>query len=162
MDNPEICRWWTKLAYKEGPSKVSMAENIFRWARKEPLAYLELKFRMFLLFWNKDEIPNNVAISANGKKIKSHLIHSPFLLNFHLVGTLGVAGMILALLNYSINRKVIICCTIIGTYCLGTVLFYILSRFRLPIVPLICGFAGFALTFYWRSFKRLFFRIPKA
>ena len=158
MAYPESFKEWTKQAALKSKHRVSISSNIFSWIKEEPLAFFELKFRMFLLFWNRSEIPNNVALSTFGNKVKSTLLHSFFFLDFIFVGALGLAGMILSLIYHPRNKKILFTNALVIIYCLSTVLFYILARFRLPIVPLLCGFSAYSVVLFYRRLQGYFFK----
>ena len=154
MEYPPSYYEWTAQARQEGDGRVSVLNQIARWVRKEPLAYLELKLRMLLLFWNQTDIPNNVALSTFAQKVKSPLFSAPFLNDFFAIGSLGLAGMILSILRYNRKPLRVYCVGVTGIYCLSIIIFYVLSRFRLPIIPLLCGFSGYTLVNLLRSSRQ--------
>ncbi len=148
MEYPLSYHEWIRMDSIDGDARVSVPQQITRWIRDEPLAWLELKFRMFLLFWNKTEIPNNVALPDTGGGSQLSLIRVPFLVDFLVIGSLGIAGMI-----YSISRRKVklfntFTISMIMAYCAATIIFYVLARFRLPMVPLLCGYSGYGLTVF--------------
>lgn len=138
LEYPPAYRKAMDLAELPGDERVSVLRQMLDWARREPLVYGELKGRTFLLFWNRLEIPNNVTFRHHGAP--SLLLNLPFLLDFAVLGTLGVFGMLLSWRWRSPRRLYLYYAVLM--YCAGTVLFYILARFRLPMVPWICVFAG--------------------
>ncbi len=152
MEFTDSVREWVRLDHLEGSGRVPVSASILRWLRAEPLAWLELKFRVLLLFWTGFEIPNNVALvdrdPATGElaPVASPLLQAPFLLDFAVLGTLGLAGLALALTSARRRPRVAIVAGLLALSCLGTVIFYMLGRFRVPAVPWICGFGGYALA----------------
>ena len=138
---PPTYHEWMSLANLPAAERTPVSRQVLRWFRREPLAYLELKWRMFLLFWHSDEVPNNVSMEREGAE--SPLLNAPFLVDFAAIGSLAVAGMFLCWRLRSPKRLLLYFVVIV--YCLGTVLFYILARFRLPVVPFCCVFAGAAV-----------------
>ncbi len=152
MCYPETYHAWMAQATAADPAaRVSVARNIWRWFVREPLAVIELKFRMLLLFWNKMEIPNNVSIVERGQPVPSPVLHLPVLLDFWLVGGLGLAGLLLGAWRARRRPLVVGAAGLVLFYCFAVVLFYILARFRLPVVPWLCGFAGAAVVMLWRT-----------
>ena len=157
MAYPPSYSWWCE---QEDPDKtpvadiVPVSENMKDWMSREPLAWLELKWRMFLLFWNRDEIPNNVAMhNSEGRRITNVTgLYLPVFLDFNLLGSLGLAGMALALWRRSswLSRATI---GMVMLYAGSIVLFYILSRFRVPVMPLVCGFVGYACIRIGRDYQ---------
>ncbi|OVE81457.1 hypothetical protein BVY04_03200, partial [bacterium M21] len=155
MAYPESCGAWVAADKADGDSRVSIHRSMLNWFRREPLAYVELKARMFILFWNRMEVPNNISILTRGQPIPGRLIHLPFLLDFWLLGSLGVAGLLFALIRSRRSPSVLLAvgCTLV--YSLSIVLFYVLARFRVPILPLVCGFAAYTVMLLWRQRKEL-------
>jgi len=133
---------WMSEASKPRAERTPVSRQILGWIRTEPLAFLELKFRMLLLFWHQQEIPNNIAMQNEGRH--STLLRLPGLPGFGLIGSLAAWGM---LLSWRIRapQRLFLHFTVV-VYCLGTVLFYILARFRVPLMPVLCVFAGAAVA----------------
>ena len=141
---PPTYEYWMRTAQAEGADRVSVAARILRWASREPGAYIELKTRMFILFWNRLEIPNNVSIHREGGN--SYLLRTPVLLPFWFIGASGLAGLLYGIVRHRRDRARLMVYGFIVMYCGATVAFYILARFRLPVVPVLCvsgaGFVG--------------------
>jgi hypothetical protein len=139
-----------RLASLPDGERVSVLTQMRHWALAKPLQFLELKFRTFLLFWNRQEVPNNVSIGYHGKD--SWLLRAPVLIGFAVIGTLGVFGMLLSWRWRSPARLYLYFAVLM--YCAGTVLFYVLARFRIPVVPLVCVFAGNGVVLGYERFRR--------
>ena len=140
---PPTYEEWMHAADRTGAGRVPVSRQILAWIRREPLAYLELKFRMLLAFWWRIEVPNNVALAREGRN--SMLLRAPLLPGFGLLSALALTGMALHVRRSlrSPPRLFLLFC--IWGYCAATVMFYVLARFRLPITPLLCVFAGHAV-----------------
>ncbi len=123
----------------EESGKQSVLSHILQWAKEEPAAFLELEVRSLLLFWDHTEIPNNVCIDINGKDSK--LLNLPLLLPWGILGALGFAGL---LLNSWCLRKTRLAATWMTLAFWGaTSAFYLLARFRIGFLPILCiGAAG--------------------
>ena len=150
---PPLYHEWMRKANLPPDERTPVTRQMLRWFFREPLAYTELKFRTLLLFWNRLEIPNNVAMVNEGKH--SALLNLPVLLGFAFTGTLGVCGMLLLWRWRDPKRDFLYFIAI--TYALATVLFYILARFRIPLVPLVCCFGGGAVDHgvrLWNQHRR--------
>jgi hypothetical protein len=143
---------WMRQANLSGRQRIPVTSQILAWVRDEPLQFLELKFRALLLFWSGDEISNNIAISNEGRA--SGILHLPFLLDFSIIGAFALAGLLLSLKRSQRTPRVALLQLTVWGYCAATVAFYILARFRLPIVPLLCVFAGFGIDAGMRLWKR--------
>ena len=143
MEYPE-----TYYAWMEKDKGTSVAGQIFEWARKEPLAFMELQFRKMLLFWDRQEIPNNIAFEYQGEK-------SSTFKNFAIVPTSLIMAMALGCFFHYLffhaksgfrrlgkHPRLLIFLYLITSFFLATAAFYILARFRLPSVPLLAVGAG--------------------
>lgn len=129
---------WMEQAGRPGEERIPVTRNIRRWIKRDPLAFVELKFRMFLLFWDRREIPNNVNFPAVA--IHSTCLRLPVLLGFGLIAPMAICGLFTG--RYRGKPGRLLAAGMVAVYCLSTVLFYILARFRLPVVPLLCVFGG--------------------
>ncbi len=143
LEYPPVYNAWMEAASRPGDQRVPVSRNVLKWVKQAPAAFLELKLRTALLFWHGMEIPNNVAMANEGRASK--LIHLPFLPRFTLISCLGLAGMLLAARRVCRSKKTFLLEITVLSYCAATVAFYILARFRLPVVPLLCVFGGFSL-----------------
>ena len=135
LEYPRSYHEWCRQADDPDPAlRQSVSRKMLSRLRNEPLLYLEQKFRTLLLFWDKMEIPNNIALAAEGRY--SWLLRGPLLFRFSLLGTLGLAGLFLCFSRLNAGRV----CLVYGilAYCLGTVAFYMLARFRIGCLPLLC------------------------
>ena len=63
MEYPATCYAWAATA-----EKISVPKRMWNWFCQEPLAFCELQFRKMLLFWDRREIPNNIAVEHQGLK----------------------------------------------------------------------------------------------
>ena len=139
---------------------ISVPRQMAMWMCKEPAAFFELQFRKLLLFWDSRELPNNVSLYGEG--------NFSFILQTLLPGRSGVllalalAGMfVFARKMFRFKRRLFLYGFIL-IYWGAIALFYILSRFRAPILPLTAIFAGAftALLFLrwkkWESRRKLF------
>ncbi|MDY0176730.1 MAG: glycosyltransferase family 39 protein [Lentisphaeria bacterium] len=140
LEYPRSYQLWCSQSDEPDPAKrVSVSRQMLRRLRHEPLLFLELKFRTLLLFWDRGEIPNNISLHAA-------LRHSPllrFFLPFALLGSLGLAGLFYSLYPFK-GARLCLAYAILA-YCLGTVAFYMLARFRIGALPLLCIAGGGAL-----------------
>ena len=138
--------WLTK------DSHISVTHHIWNWFYREPLAYIELNFRKLLLFWDYREIPNNVSLSSALKQsvfLSYGFLWSGFILMPALAG-------IFVLLWRSIKKhdlKMLLLMYLIVSYCLSTVAFYILARFRMPLIPLLAILGGIFINRVYRVCK---------
>lgn len=135
----------------------SVPRQMLEWMCREPGAFFELQFRKLLLFWDGRELPNNVSLYGEGEysNILKLLLpgRSHVLLSFALAGMFFFAG---SLFNARMKKRSWLYCFIIF-YWGAIAVFYILSRFRAPILPLTAIFAGAFIStvlFKWKKWER--------
>ncbi|MBR6470427.1 MAG: hypothetical protein IKS83_01390, partial [Victivallales bacterium] len=124
--------------------------GILQWFREKPLAFLELTFRKLLLFWDAGEIPNNISMDVQGKE--SALLQAPFLLPWGILGTLGLAGMLCCIRRGRLKYLALL--WMMFAFWCATSAFYILARFRIGFLPLLCCAGAGAVTLLGRRLRR--------
>ena len=137
MEYPESFHRMMKLQ----ESGVSVPRQMWDWFRAEPAAFLELQFRKLLLFWDSREIPNNVSLYGEGRC--SVVLRILFVGRSGVLITLALAGLLLMFPRLlKGERNLILLYAFILIYWFSIALFYNLSRFRAPILPLAAVAAG--------------------
>jgi len=137
-----------------------------RWIGENPGAWLKLLGRKLLIFWNAYELPDNY----NYYEVR-HVLLSPLTLPgvllavplymptaglldsgpFGLIAPLGLLGLVLSWRRW---RRLVWVHLVVFGY-MGTVLlFFNFSRFRVPVVPFMCLFAGTTLVAGWDEARR--------
>ena len=147
MEYPPAYAVW---AAKDSP--ISVPTRIWRWFCREPFAYIELTFRKLLLFWDYHEIPNNVSLNFSLRQ--SNFLSYGFLWSAFILIP-AMAG-IFTLIWRSIKKhdiKMLLLIYFIVSYCLSTVAFYILARFRAPLIPLLAILGGIFVNRVYRVCK---------
>lgn len=147
MEYPPAFHLWMAEA-----GEISVAEQILRWAEQEPLAFAELQFRKLLLFWDWRDIPNNVALYGEGAAsfIGSMGFTTGIILSF------GLAGLLYGVCR-AVRRRdwgLLWLCYLAAGFCAATAVFYDLSRFRAPILPLLGVLAGCFIIWSCRRIRR--------
>lgn len=138
----------------EGNFAKSVPQQMWEWFCNDPLAFCELQFRKILLFWDGREIPNNVSLDFDG-------IRCSMVLKLLIIGrntfifALGAAGLIffLAELFRKKDSGLMMLYGFVLMFYGAVVVFYILSRFKAPVIPLLAIFAGGALWQWFRMIK---------
>lgn len=150
---------WQEWMKKE--KSISIPRRILDHALKNPGAYLELKCKQFLLFWSQEDHGNNITEEYNAVK-------SPLMRTWHFLPTGVICALALASLFagfyhrfYMRKKAFMLLAMFLFMYALSVTAFYILARFRLPVLPLMCiasgVFLGRLFHFYsFRSFLRYF------
>ena len=108
-----------------------------RWMRDRPGAWLSLMVRKFRVFWEAYEVPDNLDYGLYRE-------HAPLLRlplpGFGLLAPVGLLGLALLLRRPGWPRLLTL---FVGAYTASVVLFFVFSRFRMPLVPALCVFAGY-------------------
>ncbi|MHC4886308.1 MAG: hypothetical protein ACYTGH_14620 [Planctomycetota bacterium] len=151
LSYPPSYAHWMKAAQRSTAERVPVSHQILDWFRREPLALVDLKLRTFLLFWDRREIPNNVDIFDFLEH--SPLLRSPILLGFGVIAPLSLVGLFSC--RYRFKHRRLLAASMVLVFCLSTVLFYMLARFRVPIIPLLCVFGGAGIRALLRSVRAL-------
>ena len=133
-------------ARASGEDRVPVKDRVLQWVRREPAAFLELKWQTFLLFWSAAEIPNNVAMAHEGRESAIARLPFPLMLDFSVLGSLGIAGLLFSLPRLRGHPARLSAVLVVGVGCAATVAFYMLARFRVPLLPFLCIFAAYALN----------------
>lgn len=136
---------------------ISVPQQMLQWMIREPGAFFELQFRKLLLFWDGRELPNNVSLYGEGEF--STLLKVLLPGRSHVILTFALAGMLFFVSGirkrYLFRRTMLYGFVVI--YWGAVAIFYILSRFRAPILPLTAVFAGAFLSIVfirWKNWGR--------
>ncbi len=142
-------------SWMEGEKQVSVPAHMLRWFQEEPEAYLELTFRKLLLFWDYREIPNNISMSV--EKGRSSFLSYMALIPTGLILVLALGGMIGSVISWFYGSRrwlLLLPLFMVGAYWGATAMFYVLSRFRVPIVPILTVFAGIYPVWFYEFRKK--------
>ena len=107
----------------------------------QPDKSLKLLFKKLYLFWNKFEISNNQDIYFF-RRYSSLVRILP--LGLWLIAPLALTGI---LISFWERRKILLPFIFVISYMITVVLFFVTSRFRLPVIPFLIIFTSFAV--YW-------------
>lgn len=126
-------------------SNLSPSESSKFWFKKtfaeiiqDPMAYLLLQMKKFFYFFNDYEMH---YIASAYKEYKRSLSFP--LIRYGVIAALGILGMLLSLKYF---RRLFLIYGLIFLYLISGLLFLVQSRYRLPAVPYLCLFAGFAVS----------------
>lgn len=140
------------LAYKiwmDSEKDIPIPKRILDWAFSEPLAFAELTVRKMMLFWDYREIPNNISVDGNGSL--SSIFSSLRFIPTGIIILLALAAFFIFFRRLRDRRKFLFLTLFIAFYCAATVAFYILARFRVPIIPLLCVSGGIFTAYFLNS-----------
>jgi len=116
--------------------------------KQDPLDWLLLLGRKLVLFWNKIEVHDMPEVLYFQDTLP--LFRFPFL-QYSVIAPLGLAGLIV-LLRSRRNRSIV--CLFLGAAHISILLFYINSRYRLPIVPVVILLAAYFIAWTAREISR--------
>ena len=137
------------------PSEVSAYyyNKSYSYIFTKPFDFFKLMVKKLYLFWNYFEISNN-----NNLYFLTHYIGMSFipLFLFAIISPLGLVGAILCFFK---ERRYWIFPIIIFGYMLTVIAFFVMGRFRIPVVPLLSIMAGFTIyeiysNWLKRNYKR--------
>jgi Tfp pilus assembly protein PilF/4-amino-4-deoxy-L-arabinose transferase-like glycosyltransferase len=121
----------------------------------DPVQGLKLLTKKLYLFWNRFELSNNQDIYFF-RRYSSLLRISP--VGFWLIGPLGLVGMVLSLWRVKNSRKARskklaqrrenfwLLVLFVFSYMFTVVMFFVPARFRLPVIPFLIIFSGYAVV----------------
>lgn len=130
-----------KAGRKLTPQEVSdfwFGES-FRHMREQPVFAQMMMLRKLLVFWNDYEIPDNLNMYLLERW--SWVLRLP-LIGFGVLATLGVLG---AVVSFREKAEVRILVAFTAVYCASVVAFFVFSRYRIQIVPVLIVLSAHAL-----------------
>ncbi len=142
------------MANTTGENPQSVPQQMWNWFCDDPLAFGELQFRKILLFWDGREIPNNVSLDFDGEGCSLTLRLLCVGRNF-LIFALGASGVLYFLRRAwkDRDRKILMLYGFFFSFYLAVIVFYILSRFKAPVIPLLAIFGGGILWSQYNDWK---------
>lgn len=124
LNHTEVSHYWQRRAWG--------------WIRQNPGRFLELTGRRFLLFWNALEVMDTEDLGTHAEhsallRVKRVLFH------FGLLAPLAFLGI---WIHRSKWRELGIFWAILAVYAFSVSLFFVIGRYRYPLVPILGLFAG--------------------
>jgi 4-amino-4-deoxy-L-arabinose transferase-like glycosyltransferase len=145
LTSSEVSRYW----FGEGLNFIS----------KNPISFLKLTGRKLLLFFNNYEIPDNHNFYFH-QRFSKIIAYMP--VTFGLISPFFIIGM-LGMIFERRTGSFFLFIIQIGYIC-SVILFYVFSRYRLPVLPLFCVAAGYGVVLLYKQivmqrWKRLAFSL---
>jgi Tfp pilus assembly protein PilF len=143
-------RDWDRLSFepeREGGAKTLpeheayFRDRVLEFLRDDPVAFAALQFRKLFLFFHEREL--RVIMSPYFFDRFAPLQSAPWLPDFGWVGPLAIVGLVLGVIGprrpwllyaFAVPQGLAVVLTVVG------------SRYRLPVVPFLIGFAAYALV----------------
>ncbi len=153
--SPELRKdWWggyndqITIPEEESGRDLGYAEISDYWTRRglayiasDPRGWIRLMFKKTALFWGSYEFPNN--LDFNFMKLHSWVLRDP-LITFATVAPLAVLGLIVLAAR---ARRLYFLYAFFASFFVGTVAFFVCSRYRVPVLPVMMIFAGGAVAY---------------
>ncbi|MDP6980926.1 MAG: glycosyltransferase family 39 protein [Myxococcota bacterium] len=138
-----------RLSRSLRPSEVSdyWFDRGLDWVKAHPGDWLALMARKFLLFVNHYEIWNNRSYEVSSQF--SWVLRLP-LVSFGFIAPLAVLGMVLAASRY---RELWPLYGVVAVALATGLIFFVLSRYRVPAVPALIIFAAAALVWLYDALR---------
>ncbi len=137
------------LGHTLSPSEVSSYwfREGMAFVKAHPGRDLKLLGRKFLLFWNAYEIPNHYDLNYF-RLVSRTMRFDPFV--FAWVIPLGFLGIYASRRDW---RKLLLLYLFAGAYLVSLLPFFITSRYRLPVVPIMIVFCAHGAVWLWRRLR---------
>ena len=119
-------------------ASACLIKEALRFIAAKPFSWLKLIFKKFLIFWNKAEIPSNISFDILKKDLG---LFGFALFPFALIAPLGLYGMAVT----AKKRFAPVLFIFVISYLLANLLFFVLSEYRFPVVPVLMIFAAAGL-----------------
>ena len=143
-----------RLERELSPSEVSRywSGQALDFVVSDPSGWMKLEARKFLLFFNANEVWNNRSIEIS-RPFSSILSWS--FLDLGIVIPLGVLGMGLAVRRW---RELFPLYGLVFVYLTSIMVFFMVSRYRMPAVPILMIFSAYSLVWFFDSVRGTNFR----
>jgi tetratricopeptide (TPR) repeat protein len=124
------------------PSEISAYwfRRSFDFIKRHPLREIRLLLKKTAIFFNGYEVPQIESWDIVRSKYSTLRL---LFVNFWWIVSLGLFGMIFALREW---RRRFLLYGFVFSYALSIILFFVTSRYRIQIAPVMCLFAGHALV----------------
>jgi tetratricopeptide (TPR) repeat protein len=119
-----------------------------RWIREHPGDWLRLTWRKTRNFWGAYEIPDNIDLYVYREW--APVLRWP-LPGFGVVAPLALVGILYGWRRPGWPRGLLV---LLAVYTLAVTLFFVLSRYRLTVMPPLYAFAGLGLVELWSRVRR--------
>ena len=131
------------------PSEVSAYwfDQGFTFIKEQPLKFGYLLFRKFTVFWDSLEIADVIHPYFFIKV--APILKIPFLV-FGWIAPLALLGLAL---SWKRRSRIFLIYFFIGAYIFSIVLYFVNSRYRLPLVPFLLIFAAYSFYWWWGKIR---------
>lgn len=129
------------------PSEVSAYwfDQGRQFIKTRPGLYLRLLWKKFVIFWDGLEIAD--VIHPYFFESYAPVVKLPLFI-FRVIAPLALLGIFL---SWKLRKKLLLLYLFVSAYMLSTVLYFINSRYRLPLVPLLMLFGAYTVYWWWEK-----------
>ena len=130
-----------------GQSRFWYVEGL-KFIYHEPLNYLRLMLKKFVLFWNGNELGNNRDLyffTRSSSVLRLLLWRFIVYFPFGLIAPLALVGIILA---RRAKKDVLPLEIFLFVYMLSVILFFVNARYRVPLIPVLILFAAYSIDWF--------------
>ena len=123
-------------------------DEVWLFIKKQPIDYLKLLWKKFMMFWRGYEIPNLKPYYLFREN--SSLLRLP-LINFVILGPLSIVGLLLTCKEW---KKLYLLHAFVFVQVALNVIFLTLARYRIPAVPVLSIFAAHTIFSVYQAFRQ--------
>lgn len=134
MTNSEISRFW----FKKG----------LNFIYNNPSHYLWLQYQKLRLLLSNTELSDNLYEYYYLKRFSTIVNYSPA--NFWLIASLGLLGMFIAINDW---KSLSLLYIFVISYSMSLMIFFVTSRYRLPMSAVLTIFAAYSIDWSWKKIK---------
>jgi Tfp pilus assembly protein PilF len=119
-----------------------------------PWRWTKLMLKKTGYFWKGYEIPNdkNFYLYKDFSSFFNLLLTKSVLyLPFGLIGPLSILGLVVSIRKW---KRYLLLYLFIFSYTVSVVIFFICSRFRMPVIPFLIMFSSFFMYWLWEKIKQ--------
>ncbi len=142
-----ISPYYRQVKASAPAGEIDLVRETVADVARHPGAFVRLLVKKAVHFFSPAEIPNNLSY-AMARETNPRLALAG--LQLYLILPLAVAGIAVSLRR---PRRYMLLYLFVGGYWAATVAFYVLSRLRQPVVPVLLIFAAVALEAWWRALR---------
>jgi len=125
-------------------------KDIINFATTKPRKFIFLQLKKLYLFFDSYEIPNNLNLFEIRK---GSYILKIIPLGFSLIGPLFFMGLFIYFYSEKHSTEATFLLWSLFLYIIAVCIFFVISRFRMPAIPLFIIFSAYALENVYRFFK---------
>jgi 4-amino-4-deoxy-L-arabinose transferase-like glycosyltransferase len=130
------------------PETISLYRQALADIAAHPAGWLKLEARKLLLFFSPRDLPDNLSYPM-GRRCNPRLLLAP--VEMYLLLPPAVVGLAIGGRRW---RRLSLLYLFLALYAVSVVLFFVVSRLQLPVVPVLAVFAGLAFDAAWTAVRQ--------